>query len=160
MTPITQPSQKNFMINIVSSFGTKLLQITLLVWVNQFLLKRIAPEEYSLLPLVMSLLIFADVFRNMFVDGLGRFMVEADAKNDRRGIQEVVSSMWPILLAVSVLFAVLGGTSIYFIDDLLNIDAVYTGQARIMLGLLVCMFCFDVILAPFSVGLYVKKEVV
>ncbi|MGJ8677696.1 MAG: hypothetical protein ACSHX0_09280 [Akkermansiaceae bacterium] len=160
MSVDTQTSQKSFMINIVTSLGTKLLQITLLVWVNQYLLRRVDPEEYSLLPLVMSLLIFADIFRNMFVDGLGRFMVEADAKNDGKGIQQLVSSMWPLLLLVGIVFGFLGGVAIFFIDEILAIDAVYQLQARIMLGLLVCMFCLDVLLAPFSVGLYVKQKFV
>ena len=158
MSNTADNSQKAILVNVSSSLATKFLKITLLVWVNQFLLKRIAPEEYSLLPLVMSLLIFADIFRNLFVDGIGRYIVEADAKNDKLGVQTIVSSMWPILLLVSACFAGLGSLTIVFIDSLLAIEAGYVAQARIMLGLLVCIFCLEVLLAPFTVGLYVKSK--
>jgi len=158
MSGSAQQSQKGLMVNVFSSLLTMFLKISLLVWVNQYLIKRVDPEEYSLLPLVMSLLIFADIFRNMFVDGLGRFMVEADAKKDSSKIQEVVSSMWPILLGMAALFAVIGGTAVWFVDYLLAIEAEFIEQARLMLGILVFSFCLDVILAPFTVGLYVKQK--
>ncbi|MEP4078163.1 lipopolysaccharide biosynthesis protein [Haloferula sp.] len=144
-------------VNAASSVMTRLLQLTVLVWVNQYLLKRIDAQEYSLFPVVMSLMIFADMFKNMFIGGIGRYIVEADSRGDDEGVTRVVSSIFPALLLLAVGFLAVGGLAIWKIDSLLELKSEYVGDARMMLGLLVVMVCVDVIAAPFSVGLYVKQ---
>ncbi|MEM1082947.1 MAG: hypothetical protein AAGI48_02410 [Verrucomicrobiota bacterium] len=144
-------------INAVSSVTTRLLQLTVLVWVNQYLLKRIDAQEYSLFPIVMSLLIFADMFKNMFIGGIGRYIVEADSRDDHEGVTRVVSSIFPALLLLALVFLAAGGLVIWQIAALLDLDPQYVGDARLMLGLLVVMVCVDVVAAPFSVGLYAKQ---
>ena len=94
------------LINCISSVLRIALQITVLVWVNQYLLKRIQPEEYAIFPLVMSLVVFADLFKNIFVGGIARYIVEADARDDHAGVTRVVSSMFPFLLAAAATLGV------------------------------------------------------
>src|SRR5687767_4471689 len=99
-------SVRLYLTNASSSVITRLLQITVFVWVNFHLLRRITPEEYSLFPIVTSLIFFADVFKNIITGGLGRFIVEADSRGDQSGVTRIVSSIFPIVVMTSVFFAI------------------------------------------------------
>jgi O-antigen/teichoic acid export membrane protein len=147
-------------INAVSTVATRLLQLTVLVWVNQFLLRRIAPEEYSLYPLVLSLMILAELFRSVFTSGLGRYIVEADSRDDAAGVTRVVSSMFPVLLLLAGCLLAGGVVMAWQLDRLLTIDPSYLSDARIMLLLLVATLCVNVVSAPFTEGLYARQRFV
>jgi O-antigen/teichoic acid export membrane protein len=160
MNRAPENSIKRYGINAASSVVTRVLQLTVLVWVNQFLLRRIAPEEYSLYPLVLSLMVFAELFRTMFTSGLGRYIVEADSRDDAAGVTRVVSSMFPVLVLLGLCFALLGGLAAWKLDRLLNIEPQYLFEARLMLLLLVATLCVNVMAAPFSEGLYARQRFV
>jgi O-antigen/teichoic acid export membrane protein len=160
MSKAPENSVKRYGINAASTVATRLLQLTVLVWVNQFLLRRIAPEEYSLYPLVLSLMVFAELFRSVFTSGLGRYIVEADSRDDAAGVTRVVSSMFPVLLLLAGFFLAGGGLMAWQLDRLLTIEPAYLGDARLMLLLLVATLCVNVVSAPFTEGLYVRQRFV
>ena len=149
-----------YVINVISSTLTRLLQLTVLVWVNQYLLRRIAPEEYSLFPVVMSLLVFAEIFRHIFTGGLARFLVEADARGDHEHVTRITSSMLPALAAAAGCFAVAATFAIWHIDAILRIEPGYVDDARLMLGLQALSLCAGLVFAPFTAGPYVRQKFV
>jgi len=153
-------SAKTYGINAVSSVGTRILQISVLVWVNQYLLKRIPAEEYSLLPLLMSLLVFGELFKNAFVSGVGRFIVEADTKGEEESVTRVVSSVFPYLAGLAAILALVGGVALYFVTAITGVDPEYENQARGMLALLLLPLLGSIVGSPFQVGLYVKQRFV
>jgi O-antigen/teichoic acid export membrane protein len=160
MSKAPENSVRRYGINAVSSVATRVLQLTVLVWVNQFLLRRIAPQEYSLYPLVLSLMLFAELFRTIFTAGLGRYIVEADSRDDEAGVTRVVSSMFPILVLVAAFFAVAGSLAAWQLHRILKIEAAYLWEARVMLLLLVGSLCVNVVAAPFAEGLYARQRFV
>jgi hypothetical protein len=149
-----------YLTNAASSVATRMLQVTVLVWVNHYLLRRIEPDEYSIFPVMLSLMFFADVFKHMVTGGIGRFIVEADSRGDDAGVTRVVSSISPIVLTTALVFAVVGGIAVWQLDHLLNIKSAYLPQARVMLVLLTISLCLNVTAAPFSDGLYVRQRFV
>ncbi len=153
-------SVRLYLTNASSSVVTRILQATLLVWVNQYLVRRIEPEEYSIFPIVLSLMFFADVFKQMVTGGIGRFIVESDAREDHAAVTRIVSSIFPIVLVAALLFSIAGGFAIWRIDDLLDIHAIYLPQAQGMLVMLVFTLCLNVITAPFADGGYVRQRFV
>lgn len=160
MSKSPENTVKRYGINAVSSVLTQILRLTVLVWVNQYLLRRIEPEEYSLFPLVVSLVIFADLFKNIFTGGVARYIVEADSRGDDKGVTRIVSSMFPVLVVVAVFLAVIGGAAVWRIDSLITVDPAYLRDARLMLLLLVFSLCLGVLATPFSVGLYARQRFV
>lgn len=152
--------KKAVLVNSASSIIRIAIQITFLVWINQYLLKRIPAEEYALFPLVMSLVVFAELFKNIFTGGLGRFVVEADAKGDDEGVTAVVSSMYPFIAGAAVILGGIGILAVWKIDQLLRIDPSYLGQARWMFSLVLCSMVLGVLTGPFMVGLYAKQRFV
>ena len=103
---------ERFGMNAASSAVTRLMSATVLLWVNQHLLRRIAPEEYALYPLVMSLVIFSDLFMAIFVGGVSRHMVEAYHRGEPDGVTRVVSSMVAVLVPAALLVGVAGALAI------------------------------------------------
>ncbi len=153
-------SVRLYMTNAASSVATRILQVTVLVWVNQYLLRRIAPEEYSIFPIVVSLMVFADVFKQLIIGGIGRFIVEADSRGDDTSVTRIVSSMFPIVLLAAFVFAIAGSIATWKMESLLNIKSAYLPQARAMLLLLTFSLCVNVVAAPFSDGPYVRQRFV
>jgi O-antigen/teichoic acid export membrane protein len=151
---------KLYLINAGSSVLTRFLQVTVLVWVNQHLLRRIEPEEYSIFPLVISLMYFAELLRYVVTGGLGRFIVEADSRDDDREVTRIVSSIFPVLIVVAIVLVAAGGVTAWNLGGLLNIKESYLPQARIMLMLLVLSLGLNVITAPFVEGAYVRQRFV
>lgn len=160
MSGRTRGSKSLVVFNGASSLITQIIRITVLVWVNQYLIRRISPDEYALFPLVSSLLVFAECIKNIFTGGLGRYIVEADARGDDREVGRVVSSMFPFLVGVALLLASIGGLVIWRIDSLLELKSAQVGDARLMLGLLVLMLVMDFVIGPFTAGLYVRQRFV
>ena len=137
---------------------THVLNLFVLVWVNQFLIRRLSTEEYSLYPLVILPLQFVPILTNVLTGGLARFSVEAYSKGDNRRITEIVSTMTPLMLGAGVLLMVLQQALSIKIDVLLDIDKDQVADARTMLFLLFCAASFKIMLSPQSVGLYVRQK--
>ena len=56
--PRVEISKRLVIINSLSSILTIVLEMIFNFWLYQYLARRITPEEYSLLPVVMSIMIF------------------------------------------------------------------------------------------------------
>ncbi len=147
-------------INAAASVTTEILGMTALFWVNQYLLRRISPQEYALIPVVVSLMFFADFLRTIFTRGLARFMVEEDTRGDDAGVTRIVSSMLPILALVSAFVGLAGGLAVWKIDSVINVDAAHVDDARLMLTLLLIAFCLNIATTPLASGLYVRMRFV
>ena len=158
MSHSTENTVGRFVVNALSSVLTTLVSMTVLVWVNQYLLRRIPAEEYSLIPIVTTLMIFAELFQSIASGGLARFMVEAHAKGDDAGVARVVSSMLPVLVLTAFIVASAGALAVWRIEDIIRIDTTYTDDARIMLGILVAVLCLNILTTPFTAGLYVRMR--
>ncbi len=153
-------SPARFLINMISSLGTRILQLTALLWANQYILRRVEVEEYAIFAVIVSMMIVADLFKMIFTGGLSRFMVEADANNDTEEITRITSSMTPVLLLVTLVIAGVGTLAVFYIDVLIKVSPAYIDDAQIMLALLVANTCANVMSTPFTCGLFVRQQFV
>lgn len=149
-----------FVVNAASSVLTVLISMTALLWVNQYLLRRISPDEYALIPVLTSLIIFAEFFRIIFTRGLSRFMVEADARDDHEEVSRIVSSMLPVLSFVGLVIGGLGAVAVWQIDNVVRVEPEYRGDAQIMFALLVLALCLSIATTPLCAGLFVRMRFV
>lgn len=145
-----------FAVNAAASVLATLVSMTVLVWVNQYLLHRISPGEYALVPVVTALVLVAELFRTVFTGGLTRFMVEADARGDGEGVTRVTSSMLVVLVPAALLVALAGALLVWRLDDLVPLDPAHAGDARIMLALLLANLCLALATTPLAAGLWVR----
>jgi hypothetical protein len=82
-------SKRIVLINSASSVATQVLHFSVLVWLQQYLLRRISPEEYALYPVVMAVMVFSPLLTVFLTSGLGRFVVVAHARDERQVTQIV-----------------------------------------------------------------------
>jgi O-antigen/teichoic acid export membrane protein len=147
-------------VNSASSLAAMLINIFVLVWLQQYLLRRISAEEYSLLPVVYAVMAFVPVVTTVMTGGIGRYVVEAYAKGNRERVSEIVSTMVPLLIGLAVFLGLLAAPFILNVDRILTIAPERVDEARLMLGILFLSLMVKLVLEPFSLGLYVKQRFV
>ena len=153
-------SKRLVLVNAASSVVVRLVNLLVLVWLQQYLLKRISAEEYSLLPVLSSVIVFLPLLTIVFSAGLQRYVTEAYARGDERRVTQIVSTMVPLHVAGGVAILLVGGILTLYTDSLLVIAADRLREARLMMALMVISLALPFMLAPYSVGLYVRQKLV
>jgi O-antigen/teichoic acid export membrane protein len=160
MSSQVEISKRLVLINAASSAALRALSISVLVWLQQYLLKRIGPEEYALYPVLAAALAFFPLLTGVLTYGLGRYSVVAYAKNDERGVTQIVSTMFPLTLAGGVAVLVAGWVFAYYVDHILTIEPARLWDARIMAAMMAFSIACTVAVSPFAVGFYVRQKFV
>ncbi len=151
-------SKRIVLINTASSAVALILNLSVLIWLQQYLLKRISPEEYSLVPIVMSIMAFAPLVTMVLTQGVGRYITIAYAKGDDEEVSRICSTMFPILVFAGLVLLGLGWLAAWHIDQLLDIAPEYVDDAQIMMALLVFSASLRVIFSLFGSGFIVKQK--
>ncbi len=153
-------SKRLVAINSASTVGRHILTITVLVWLQQYLIRRIPAEEYSLLAIVMAVLVVVPLLSTVLTGGVSRYVIHAAARGDERGVTQVVSTILPLLVGAAVLVFAVMGTVTWFIGDILIIEPEFLNDARLMLGVSLLSFCVRMCLAPLHTGFHVRQKFV
>ncbi len=153
-------SKRLVFVNSVSGVATQVLNMAVLLWLYQYLLKRIGTEEYALYPVLASLIAFLPLLSTVLTGGLARYVVEAYAKGDERRVTQIVSTMSVLLLGVGLLVLAAGLVFAWYVDHVLTVVPERLWDARVMMTLMVSAFVIQTVLAPFRVGLYVRQKFV
>ena len=151
-------SKRLILVNSISAVITRLLNVFLMVWVYQYLLRRIRPEEFAVYAVVTALMVFAPLFSTFLSSGISRYVVEACARDDEGGATRIVSSIFPLLLAWGMVIIAGGWFFAWKIGAVLEVTPEHLNQARLMMGLLVTDFAIQIIIAPFTVGFHVHQK--
>lgn len=151
-------SKKIVLINTASSAVTLILNFSVLIWLQQYLLKRISPEEYSLVPVLMSVIAFAPLATMFITQGLGRYITAAYAKGDDDEVGRIYSTMFPILCATGIALLGIGWLGAWHIDTLLEIAPEFVSDAQIMMALLVFSMALRITLSLFNAGFIVTQK--
>lgn len=151
-------SKKLVVINTAASLFQYAFSITFLVWLQQYLLHRISPEEYSLLPLVNSLIVFTPLVTTIFTAGIGRYLIEAYAKGSEEQVIRIISSVWPFIIISSIVLSIVVVILICYIHLFLNIPDGCEKKIRLMLGLATFSFLFTYLCSPFLAGFSIKQK--
>lgn len=146
--------------NSFSFLVTYILNITVLLWLHQYLLRRVGIEEYSLYAVIAAVIAYAPLLEVMIVTGLIRYAVEAYAVNDQRRVTQIASSAFSILMVVGPLFLAGGLLFSWNIHRILTIPEHLLWDARLMMALLIFSFSLRLIISPFWIGLHIKQKFV
>ncbi|MCI2401179.1 lipopolysaccharide biosynthesis protein [Aliiroseovarius subalbicans] len=151
-------SKRLVMINSASAVVAKVVNFLVLMWVYQYLLKRLSAEEFAVLPVVTSLMVFAPLFFSFFSGGISRYTIDAYAKGDFVGVRQIVSSLLPMLFLAAGIFVPAGVLFAQNIEHVLNIAPQMVGDARIMLILLVVSFAFQMLIIPYRTAYEIRQR--
>lgn len=153
-------TKRRLMTNSASGLAERLVNLLVQLWLYQYLIKRISPEEYSLYPVVMALLVFAPPLMALLITGLSRDIVEADACNNHQRVTEITSTMFPVLSAAALGLVLLTLVAAKYLSSILNIAPHNLSEGRLMVLLLFGNLALRAGLSPFGVGLYVCQKFV
>lgn len=153
-------SKRLLLINSASTVGTRLLSLSVIVWLNSYLISKISPEEYSLLPVLYSVLMFAPLLTSVLTSGLSRYVTEAYARGDDERLTQITSTMAPILTGAGVVFLVFGWIFAWNVDRVLNIAPEVVWDARVIMAMLMFSTAIRLPFAPFGIGLHIKQRFV
>ncbi|MBU1237938.1 MAG: oligosaccharide flippase family protein [Gammaproteobacteria bacterium] len=142
----------------MSSAISLILNLSVLLWLQQYLLTRISPEEYSLLPLLMALMAFSPLLTVFLTSGLGRYLTVAYARGDNDEVVRICSTMFPILLVAGVLLLVVGWGAAWYVDKIIEIPPHLVPDARLMLALLAIPVAARLPLAIFESGFLIRQK--
>lgn len=158
--PSVEISKKLVFINAASSAATRLFNVIVLVWMYEYLLQRISPEEFAVYPVVAAVIVFAPLFSSLFTGGISRFVIDAYARGNARRVTEIVSSILPLMAAGGLALLGSGLALSWYIDQVLTVSPDRVWDAQVMMALLVLNFVFETVLLPYSVGFHVKQRFV
>ncbi|MGB3246098.1 MAG: hypothetical protein WBB25_16310 [Sulfitobacter sp.] len=153
-------SRRLVMVNSASAVLNRLLSVTVLIWLFQYLIQRIPVEEFALYPLVMAVMVVAPLFFSAFNGGLARFLIDAYAREDYQRARALLSSVVPALALCVMAFWIVGAVFTLSIETFLNIPRGLEHEAQLMMGLLVFSFGVQMFLAPFMVGFHIRQRYV
>jgi O-antigen/teichoic acid export membrane protein len=153
-------SKRLVLINSGSALLSQLIKVSVLLWLHQFLLRQIGPEQYQVYAVLMSVVILLPLLTAVLTAGIGRFVVAAYAKGDDREITQIVSTMFPLLLGAGALICAGGMVFSWYVDRILTIAPGQIWDARIMMALLFFSIATRPPCAAFSVGPYVRQKFV
>lgn len=153
-------NKRALLANSASSVIARVLNVSVLLWMYQYLLRRIDPVEYSVYAVVVSIMAFSSLLTVTLTSGLGRYLVDAYARRDERRITQIVSTMAPLLAGAAVIVAAAGCTLAAFIDKVFTVAPGHAGDARLMMTLMSLSLALQLSMAPFGLGLYIRQRFV
>lgn len=153
-------SKRLLLINSASTVGTRLISLSVIVWLNSYLISKISAEEYSLLPVLYSVMMFAPLLTSVLTSGLSRYVIEAYARGDDERLTRITSTMAPILTGAGSVFLVCGLTFAWNVDHILDISPEVVWDARVIMAMLMFSTAIRLPFAPFGIGLHIVQRFV
>jgi O-antigen/teichoic acid export membrane protein len=151
-------SKRVVLINTASAALARVISVSVVLWLNAYLLRRISPEELQLLPLLMSVIVLLPLVTSILTSGLGRFVLAAYAQGDDRGVTQIVSTMFLPLLGAAVVILAGGLPLAWYVDKVLVVPAGRLWDARIMMALLIFAAALKPPCAAFGLGFFVQQK--
>jgi O-antigen/teichoic acid export membrane protein len=151
-------SKRLILINSASTVLKSVLGLSVLVFVQRYLIRNVPLEEYEVLALVYPLLLVVPLLTMVVGGGLSRFVIEAYAKGDMRRVTQIASTMFPLCLGSGVLVLAVGCLITWRIDVVLDVDPRFHRDLRIMFPILFVPAAIRTTLLPFFTGLDVKQK--
>jgi O-antigen/teichoic acid export membrane protein len=143
-----------------SGLVERFMNLFVQVWLYQYLIKRISPDEYSLYPVVTALLIFVGPLLMILTAGVSRDTMEAHARNDDERITQLTSTMLPLLLGTAICLVLLTVVVTIYLDSIIKVRPQDLREGRAMVVLLLGSLALRVGLIPFGAGLFVRQKFV
>ena len=148
MNQRVQISKRLLLTNTVSAAITRIANVVILLWVVRYLYQA-ASDEIPVLYVVTAVITVVPVFTSIFTWALSRHVTEAYAQGNDRRVTEITSTIFSVLLLVSLCILAAGSVAIYYIGHIIgDIPPHLVGDARWMFSLLLVQITTRLLLAP------------
>jgi len=153
-------SKRLVLVNSASNVVTHVIRVGVLLWVLRYLLavKKIPADEYAIYVVATAIMQFMPLLTVVLTAGVGRYVTEAYARGDDRAVTEIVSTMGVLHLAAGLFVLLVGGVFAWYIHKVLDVAPGLLWDARLIMGLLMFMFCLRVMTVPWGIGFFVRQK--
>ncbi len=166
--PGVEISKRLVLINSISSVSGRILSLTVLLWLQTYLLNRVSQNEFAIYRVLLSFLVYVPLLTGILGGALAQFVTTAYARADVRRVTEITSTMFPVCVLASLIVLAAGLPLAWYVDRLLVIGKEVTAadaerltwESRLMFAVLVGIAAFRIAFMPFRLGLYLKQKFV
>jgi O-antigen/teichoic acid export membrane protein len=151
-------SKKLLVINSASAVFSRVINLSILLWLQAYLLTHISADEFEIYPIIAAVTSFIFIIRLVFVTGISRFTINAYAQGDFDKVTRTTSTMFVLVLIGGAIVLVPGALLVAYIDTALDIRPDMVPDAQIMLGFMIASFVTQLALSPFEAGIYIKQK--
>lgn len=156
----SESSKKRFLTNAASFFVNNVLNVTVLLWLQQYLFRRLPADEFALYPVVMSILMMLPLLSTMLQETVSRYAAEAYAKGDLKRVTAITSTLAPLCAGLGVIILLVGAAIGYNASSVLVVPQGLEWDAGVMVFLVFAIFVLDLTGMPFRVGLFIRARFV
>lgn len=153
-------SKKLVFANSVSMAITKLLSITVFIWVQQYLLKRISPGEYAIYAIISSLVFLLPFITSALVSAGVRYMVYEYTRKEFDRMNRILSTSVILNAIIGLFILIISLIAVYYLDNLLTIDPEHLLDAKLMFLIIIFTFLVNFVLTPLGLGLHITQKLV
>ena len=89
---IGNSDQKQYIINVISNFGSKVILAWIAFWIPSVVIKNLGESQFGLISIAISLLAYFTVVTGALNSALSRFFMLHHVKNEKKQAQEYLSS--------------------------------------------------------------------
>jgi O-antigen/teichoic acid export membrane protein len=151
-------SKRLVAVNAASTLMARMVNFLVMLWVYRFLLLRLPTEEFAVLPVVLSIMVFTPLFFSFLAGGVSRYTIDAYARGDFLEVTRISSSLFPLLLAASAVFVATAVLFTFNIERFLKLPSHMVAEARIMLLLLTISHTFEMMIVPFKTAYAIRQR--
>ena len=160
MSSRVEISKRLVLVNSAGSLLGHILNVGVLIWLQQYLLRKISPEEYSIYPTALAVMFFVGLVGSMLTESCGRYVVEAYARGDEQRVTQLTSTIFVPLLALGGVLVVGGSAFAWNVGMFLDIAPQCLAEARLVFLIMMTTMAIQVALAPMGLGLFVRQKFV
>lgn len=151
-TSRVQISKKLVLFNSVSALASRLLNLSVLFWMYQYLLARVSPEDFAIYPVVAAIIAFAPLMSSVLTGGIARYIVDAYACENEDRAKRIHSSSVLSLAVLCFVGIVLATIFSLHVEHFITVPASQFVVARLMMFLLLMNFFIQTLALPYTVG--------
>lgn len=153
-------SKRRVIVNVFGALGARLVNITFVLWMYQYLLARIPAEEFAIYPVLVVIMAATPLFVSFYASAVSRSAIEAYAEG-RAGDVTVLHTTVVLSLAAAVLVLLgIGALGAATIEALLRIPDGMLGDARLMVLLMTADVALALLTVPFTIAFEVRQRFV
>lgn len=153
-------SKKLVFANSISMAITKLLSITVFIWVQQYLLKRISPSEYAIYAIISSFVFLLPFITSSLVSAGVRYMVHEYTRRDFAKMNKILSTSIILNASIGLFVLITSLIAVYYLDSLLTIEPEDLLDAKLMFLIIIVTFLVNFVLTPLGLGLHITQKLV
>ena len=158
VVPAVKPRSGRFGINLISNVGQLALTMVVGAWYVPFLVRKLGPAAYGLIPLAGSITSYMALITLGLNSAVGRYLTIALEQGDNRRANMIFNtSLWGSLALTALLLspAALG---MVFVDRLIRVPPGFEQEARWLFAGTAAAFLLNEIKTPFDVASFCRNR--